>query len=49
MTFPSTLLTVDIEYTNIHITDECLVWVPELNTLKSDMHDVLLMRTYKNI
>ena len=33
MTSPSTLLTVDIEYTNIHNTDECLVWVPELTIL----------------
>jgi len=45
MTSPSTLLTVDIEYTRIHNFEECLVWVPELNTFKSDMHDVLLMRT----
>ena len=32
-------LHVDIEYTSIHNADECLVWVPELNTFKSDMHE----------
>ena len=41
MTYPPTLLSVDIEYTNIHDTDACLVWVPELNSFKSDMHDIV--------
>lgn len=41
MTSPPTQLLVDIEYTNIHDTDACLVWVPDLNQFKPDLHDIV--------
>jgi hypothetical protein len=41
MTSPPTHLMVDMEYTNIHDTDACLVWVPDLNQFESDLHNTI--------
>ena len=30
-----------IEYTNIHDTDACLGWIPELGSFKPEIHDVM--------
>jgi hypothetical protein len=42
LTSPPTMLRVDREYTNFHDCDACLVWVPELNSFTSDLHDVVV-------
>ncbi|XP_060599394.1 uncharacterized protein LOC132752999 [Ruditapes philippinarum] len=38
-TTPPTRLTVEPEYTNIHDTDACLVWLPPLESFQTLLHD----------
>ena len=38
ITTPPTRLQVEPEYTNIHDTDACLVWLPSLESFPESLH-----------